>query len=118
MSEELKPNQIRHFLERCEPVTESGCWIWIGTVHNNGYGRFSETNGKILAHRKSYELFVGTIPDGMQINHKCHMPLCVNPNHLYAGTQKDNVLDCIKAGRFKGTLNSPFIKGHSCNARK
>lgn len=101
------------FMDKCEPVTECGCWIWLGTINTNGYGRISLTGRKEQAHRYSFVLFKGKLAAGMQVNHKCDNPLCVNPDHLYAGTQKQNIRDCIDRGRFKGALNSPFIKGNN-----
>jgi hypothetical protein len=107
-----KKTPSQKFMEKCEPVTESGCWIWTGTLHNSGYGRISLTGRKELAHRHSFRLFRGELAVGMQVNHKCDNPLCVNPDHLYAGTQKQNVRDCIDRGRFKGVENSPFVEGN------
>ncbi len=68
-----------------EPM--SGCWLWIGDCTVRGYGRF---NGQ-LAHRASYELFVGRIPEGLVIDHKCRTLCCVNPDHLEPVTQAENV---------------------------
>lgn len=112
-----KMSHEERFLDRCIPVTETGCWLWLGHLNPSGYGRFSMTSGKELAHRYSYKLFVGEISSGMQINHRCDNPSCVNPDHLYQGTQKENVKDCIDRGRFKGHMNSPFVEGnkyHEC----
>ena len=60
-----------------------------------------------LAHRISWELHNGPITEGMNVNHKCNVAHCVNPEHLYVGTQKQNVRDSINAGNFKGTQNLP-----------
>lgn len=80
--------------ERVFPVTESGCWIWTGK-ESSGYGMYN----KYLAHRMSYELFIGEIPDGMCVCHKCDIPLCVNPNHLFIGSHKENMKDMEIKGR-------------------
>lgn len=77
---------------------ESGCWEWQQSKYN-GYGRLVRDGRSWPAHAYSYTAFVGPIPDGMQINHKCHNRVCVNPEHIYAGTQKQNVKDMNDAGR-------------------
>lgn len=87
----------------------SGCWNWIGTSDNHGYGVIAGTlNGahhkKILAHRASWIIFYGPIPDGdgahgTVVMHKCDNKLCVNPNHLQLGTQADNVKDMMTKRR-------------------
>lgn len=80
-----------------------GCWEWQGKISKDGYGSFQETvSGKkteIRAHRRSYEIFKGEIPEGMLVCHTCDNPACCNPEHLWLGTPKDNTQDCIKKGR-------------------
>jgi hypothetical protein len=78
----------------------SDCWYWIGYQDKLGYGRFSYPNEN-KAHRIAYTLFVGSIPDGMKILHRCDTRCCVNPNHLFVGTQADNVADMVKKHRNK-----------------
>ena len=77
------------------------CWIWnAGLRGNNGYGGFRVNATSIrLAHNVSYELYVGDIPKGMKVLHKCDNPLCVNPSHLFLGTQQDNIKDRDIKGR-------------------
>lgn len=84
-----------------EPVPEAGCWIWIGRAIGSGYGNIRVLNKQILAHRYSYMLFNGEIPFGLQVCHKCDVRLCVNPEHLFLGTAKDNALDRESKGRNK-----------------
>lgn len=86
-------------LENYMPVTESGCWLFAGKSNAKGYGRFSFEGKTILAHRASYEMLNGAIPDGMHVLHKCDIPSCVNPNHLFLGTNADNVADRVRKGR-------------------
>ncbi len=76
------------------PEPNSGCWLWDGAMDADGYGRIS-AHGKssALAHRVSYELHLGPVPEGMCICHKCDVPGCVNPQHLFAGTSSDNAMD-------------------------
>ena len=85
------------FMEKVNKT--STCWLWKASLNRLGYGQFSINNKMKKAHRYSYELFVGEIPEGMKVLHKCDIRNCVNPKHLFIGTQNDNVLDMCKKGR-------------------
>jgi hypothetical protein len=78
-----------------------GCWEWQAAKLRRGYGQFGSGQGKrlILAHRMAWTLFVGKIPDGLCVLHKCDNPPCVNPNHLFLGTYKDNAEDMVAKNR-------------------
>lgn len=77
-----------------------GCWYWTGSRSIRGYGRF-QYKGKIVgAHRVTYEVYKGPIPEGLFILHSCDNPSCVNPNHLIEGTQKDNMRDMFGKNRY------------------
>lgn len=76
-----------------------GCWEWVGHKDPNGYGRLNIGGKPILAHRISYMLQYGDVPDEMDVLHKCDTPKCVNPEHLFLGTQADNVRDMHEKGR-------------------
>ena len=86
-----------------ESITETGCWIWMGPVwaknQNFCYGRVNTDGKAITAHRAAYELFVGPIPKGMFVCHRCDTPLCVNPTHLFLGTHEDNMRDMVAKKR-------------------
>lgn len=74
----------------------SGCWIWKGAKVPRGYGMLGKGGrgaGYHYAHRLSFQLYRGTIPDGLSVLHRCDMPSCVNPEHLFLGTQKMNMED-------------------------
>jgi hypothetical protein len=76
------------------------CWKWLGSINkHNGYGRFWIDNDTVMAHRYSYELHVGKIPNNLLVLHKCDNPDCTNPEHLFLGTNLDNVRDKISKGR-------------------
>lgn len=78
-----------------------GCWLWIGSTTTHGYGVIGTGTGKAAeyAHRLSYEWAHGPIPDGLFVCHRCDTPSCVNPQHLFLGTQSDNMRDAAKKGR-------------------
>lgn len=80
-------------------VTESDCWEWGGSRDGHGYGTVSVVDRNPFVHRFSYETFVGPIPDGHVICHRCDNPPCMNPAHLFIGTQADNVADMVNKGR-------------------
>jgi len=96
----LRKNYIE---EHSIPVTESGCWLWTGRYDKDGYGMFRDSKQNnyknIKAHRYSYKYFFGEIPKGMSALHKCDVTCCVNPKHLFLGTQKDNMQDMTQKNR-------------------
>lgn len=79
----------------------NGCIIWKGSKHETGYGKINDGKNYKLAHRVSYELFIGKIPKGMYVCHTCDVRNCVNPKHLFLGTHLDNMIDRDLKGRNK-----------------
>ncbi len=84
--------RLRAQFEEQYEVQSDGCWFWTGTISNAGYGTMKVFGGYALAHRLSYELFVGPIPDGLVIDHKCDNRPCVNFKHLKPATYQENIL--------------------------
>jgi len=94
----------RYFVDK-----KTGCWIWNATKKDKGYGVF-KFGKHLLVHRLMYSIFRGVIPDGMLVCHKCDTPSCVNPDHLFLGTNIDNIRDAARKGRMR--------RGTSCHSSK
>lgn len=94
------------------PVTECGCWVWLGRANDDGYGEFYHDGKVHKAHRMSWMARKGPIPPGKQVLHSCDNTFCINPDHLFVGTQIDNMRDMAtkKRGRVsRGEANAMAI---------
>jgi len=90
---------VKERLEKNRVVKENGCIEWTKQKDKNGYGRISIKDKPYPVHRVSYETYIGEIKPGLLVLHKCDNPSCFNPEHLFLGTNKDNMEDMTKKGR-------------------
>ena len=93
----------------------NGCWEWTGGKHAPGYGRLFVATKEMRAHRFSWLIHNGRIPDGLFVCHKCDNPNCVNPEHLFLGTHQDNMDDMVAKGR---VVSACGRKTHCLNGHK
>lgn len=105
---EVKKIENRFWSKVAKSDKANNCWTWQASVDRNGYGKFW-LHGKVRgAHRVAYELTYKAISKGLVICHRCDNPPCVNPSHLFASSQLENIKDMVKKGRSikqKGTRN-------------
>lgn len=101
------------FWEKVNTSNATGCWLWIGTVSRGGYGEFWLNGVSVGAHRFSYELAHGPVPDGLVVDHfKCDNPPCVRPDHLRAVTSKQNTLRSKIAPAARNSRKTHCVHGH------
>ena len=86
------------------------CWVWNGYCNPDGYGQRKINGTTVRMHRASYEVFIGAIPEGMHVLHKCDNPSCINPQHLFLGTHSDNMQDMWNKGRHAFPTAKPGAK--------
>lgn len=102
------PEEAKRLRRILEPIEErfwpkvrktEGCWLWTASLDGSGYGRIQRIGAVTGAHRVSWELHYGPIPSGMSVLHKCDVRNCVRPDHLFLGTNADNMRDMREKGR-------------------
>lgn len=99
-------------------ISETGCWEWTGYIEKNGYGKITFRRKRQSVHRLSYSSFKGDIPEGMDVCHRCDVRHCVNPEHLFVGTRKQNMEDCVNKGRQAKGDKLQHLVGEKCNFSK
>lgn len=112
--------RVEDFLDRVDRRSTSECWPWTGAsfeTHGNRYGILSEPRGRrrgrqVMAHRRSYELFCGPIPDGHVLDHACRNGLCVNPAHLEPVSNTENILRGVGAPALNAR-KTHCLRGHA-----
>jgi hypothetical protein len=112
----MKARSHSTFLDRFVARTRkssTGCVEWQSFVNRGGYGRLYQKGKMHLAHRVSFELFSGPIPDGLCVLHQCDNPKCVSPSHIRLGTYRDNALEMYARGRGRTNFSRGVGNGSS-----
>ena len=103
---------LDRFERKVMPEPMSGCHLWDGSCNRLGYGQFQLSGKNVSAHRLAFEIYVGSIPPGMNVLHKCDVRCCVNPTHLEIGTQQENMRQCAGRKRFSSQKKTHCPRGH------
>lgn len=106
---ELTEKNIKNFWSKVSKSTPKECWGWTGAT-SSGYGYFGINSKTEKAHRVSWVIHYGEIPKGLNVCHQCDNPSCVNPNHLFVGTQSENMRDSVAKDRFNRKLTNKQVR--------
>ena len=107
MSRKYPPAQAR-FWQQTQKGKDDECWLWTGASQKN-YGTFTVDGKLVRSHRFSWTLHRGPIPQGLEVLHQCDNPRCVNPNHLFIGSHRDNMQDCVSKARNEQKLTAAAV---------
>lgn len=109
---------LERLLASTIPEPNTGCALWLGHVNERGYGQ-THVQGKVMkAHRAAWIAVNGPLAEGLCVLHRCDQPSCVRPDHLFVGTQAENVHDCIAKGRRMSDRTTHCPNGHPYGAEK
>ena len=86
------------------------CWLWDGMINHDGYGLFNISRPSYMAHRIMWTIVKGKIPDGLNVLHRCDVRNCVNPKHLFLGSQLDNIIDRDTKGRMRRNKRGQYAE--------
>ena len=98
------------FLSKFVNEPNTGCWLWTDSLYTTGYGKLRDGKKIRRAHRVSWEQTYGPIPDGLLVLHRCDTRSCVNPAHLWLGTNQDNLSDAARKGRMTRGVHNNFTR--------
>ena len=102
-------NYKQYLEDNSEKIPIAGCWLWKKYTNKQGYGTMKFKGSMQLTHRISYSIFIEPIPETLLVLHRCDNPSCINPHHLWLGTNTDNVKDKVIKGRAGGKLNTTDV---------
>lgn len=119
----LDPRLPSRFWEKVQPCPMSGCWLWTGAAQSFGYGSIAVDGTRRTAHSLAYKTLIGSVPDGLELDHKCRVSACCNPLHLEPVTHRENMLrgntpSAINAAKTHCPNGHPYAAGRkrrACN---